>query len=252
MSGAPVQNAISFDVEEYFQALNFRNAVKHQSPESRVERGTERILEILSATGVKATFFILGNVAKSHPDLIRKIAKEGHELGSHGISHKTVHELGPELFKKEAKESKALLEDISGQKIAGFRASTFTITRDSLFALSLLLEEGYSYDSSIFPVYHDRYGIPDFPRGPVVVCRSEKGELLEFPPLTLRLPGYNLPCGGGRLFQTFPAFPDKARREADEPVRTTGGIILASLGVRSRPAKNEPRRVEDIQALHEY
>jgi polysaccharide deacetylase family protein (PEP-CTERM system associated) len=198
-------NAVTFDVEEYFHALNFRAvlpAASGSEPESRVEIGTRRILEILSRAGVHATFFFLGKVARAHPKLVKEVAAQGHEIASHGISHETVHELGQERFRAEARESRSLLEDLSGKEVKGFRASTFSITRSSLWALDILEEEGYGYDSSIFPVIHDRYGIPDFPRSPVRIRKN----LVEFPPLTLRLPWMNLPCGGGGYFRLFPLF----------------------------------------------
>jgi polysaccharide deacetylase family protein (PEP-CTERM system associated) len=204
---APV-NALSFDVEEYYHALNFRAVVKARPEiltQSRVEIGTDRILEILSRGSVQATFFILGEVARAHPALVRRIVEEGHEVASHGMSHRTVHELGREKFRQELRDSKALLEDMAGAPVQGFRASTFSITRTSLWALDILLEEGYGYDSSIFPVRHDRYGVPEFPTHPVQVRESgDHGVLLEFPPLTLPLMGMNLPCGGGGYFRLYP------------------------------------------------
>ncbi|MFH1998359.1 MAG: XrtA system polysaccharide deacetylase [Planctomycetota bacterium] len=201
-------NGISFDVEEYFHALNFRQAVHglNRTPDSRVERGVHAILEILVRSSTRATFFILGKVAKEHPGLIRSIADQGHEIASHGDSHKTAMELGPDRFRNEAEASRKRLEDITGKQVAGFRASTFSITRETLWALDVLHEEGYRYDSSIFPVHHDRYGIPSFPSRPVKVITRSRSELIEFPPLTLAMPGANLPCGGGGYFRLFPLF----------------------------------------------
>lgn len=205
MKETEVSNALSFDVEEYFHALNFRSVIKdspERAMERRVEKGTARILELLAESSGRATFFILGEVARENPGLIREIAEQGHEIASHGLSHKTVPELGPRGFRREARESRKALEDITGRGVYGFRASTFSITREVLWALEVLREEGYEYDSSIFPVLHDRYGIPDFPRSPV---RFPDG-VIEFPLLTLRLPGVNLPCGGGGYFRLFPLF----------------------------------------------
>ena len=200
-------NAVSFDVEEYYHTLNFRGAVKdrtRESLESRVEVGTGRIMEILAETSTRATFFVLGEVARARPALIREIAGSGHEIASHGMTHKTAPELGEDRFREEVGSSRRLLEDLSGQEVRGFRASTFSITRSTLWALDILLDEGYGYDSSIFPVRHDRYGIPSFPRHPVRVRGDEETALMEFPLLTLRLPFLNLPCGGGGYFRLFP------------------------------------------------
>ena len=205
MKPEAVRHGLSFDVEEYFHALNFR-AYAQTAGElpSRVEGAVARVLEITGRAGVKATFFFLGAVAREHPELVRVVAEEGHEIASHGMSHETVMELGPELFREEARESRRLLEDLTGRRVLGFRASTFSITRRTLWGLDILIEEGYRYDSSIFPVYHDRYGIPDFPPRPVRVPGRRGGDLVELPPLTLRLPFVNLPCGGGGYFRLFP------------------------------------------------
>jgi polysaccharide deacetylase family protein (PEP-CTERM system associated) len=196
-------NAVSFDVEEYFHALNFRRVLERAprgTLERRVERGCHRILDILSRCSTRATFFVLGDVAVRIPKLVRAIAGLGHEIASHGMTHRTAFELGGKGFCDEARESKMRLEDMTGAKVTGFRASTFSITRKSLWALDILAEEGYGYDSSIFPVYHDRYGIPDFPTHPVTL----KGGLIELPPMTLKIFNLNLPLGGGGYFRLFP------------------------------------------------
>ncbi len=209
MANKVLQNGLSFDVEEYFHALNFRGAVPEGGPESmagRVEIGTRRILELLAAAATRATFFVLGKIAATRPGLIREIAAAGHEVASHGLSHKTVRELGPDRFRAEAADSRKLLEDLCGSRVSGFRASTFSITQSTLWALDILLEEGYRYDSSIFPVYHDRYGIPSFPRHPVRVRDHGSACLVELPPLTLKLGCWNLPCGGGGYFRLYPPF----------------------------------------------
>ncbi len=204
-----VRNALSFDVEEYFHALNFRDAVRRNrgvEMERRVERGTCRILELLASSSVKATFFVLGEVAKSNGSLVREIASAGHEIASHGMSHRTLPELGRDGFKKEAGDSRKLLQDLTGQSVTGFRASTFSITRKTAWGLGVLMEEGYSYDSSVFPVIHDRYGIPDFPTNPVRIATQSCAALVEFPLLTMPLLFCNLPCGGGGYFRIYPAF----------------------------------------------
>jgi polysaccharide deacetylase family protein (PEP-CTERM system associated) len=208
MTAREIVNALSFDVEEYFHALNFRRVKESNGHplETRVEVGTDRVLDLLARTSTRATFFILGEVAKDHPVLVRRIAEAGHEVASHGISHRTVQELGSEGFRREAADSRKLLEDLAGRPVLGFRASTFSIIEETLWALDILWEEGYQYDSSIFPVYHDRYGIPWFSRAPVRVCTGETIGGLEIPPLTLALPGLNVPFGGGGYFRLFPFF----------------------------------------------
>lgn len=207
MTSTEILNAVSFDVEEYFHALNFRQAAAgmKEKPKSRVERGVDAILDILARCSTRATFFILGKVAEKHPALIRRIADLGHEIASHGVSHKTAMELGPDGFLDEALTSRKMLEEVTGRPVIGFRASTFSITKKTLWALDALCEAGYRYDSSIFPVYHDRYGIPTFPCRPVRLLKGNRSGLIEFPPLTLALPGMNLPCGGGGYFRLFPA-----------------------------------------------
>lgn len=201
-------NAISFDVEEYYHALNFRSIVARASQHlnRRVEYATMRVLEYLADCSTRATFFVLGDVAKDHPNLVRTIADAGHEIASHGVSHKTVGELGVDAFRAEAVSSKNDLEDIIGRPVYGFRASTFSIVSDTLWALDVLWEAGYRYDSSIFPVMHDRYGIPKFSRVPVRIDGQDGRSGIEFPLLTLTLPGgLNLPVGGGGYFRLFPS-----------------------------------------------
>lgn len=209
MSPKALRHALSFDVEEYFHALNFRSVAEAAGGAlpSRVEEATARVLEILARAGVRATFFFLGAVARAHPRLVRTVASEGHEIASHGMSHRTVMELGQERFREEVLESRRLLEDLGGRPVLGFRASTFSVTQRTLWALEVIEDAGYRYDSSIFPVHHDRYGIPRFPRHPVRVGKGrDETSLVEIPPLTLRLPFFNLPCGGGGYFRLFPFF----------------------------------------------
>jgi polysaccharide deacetylase family protein (PEP-CTERM system associated) len=200
-----VQNALSFDVEDYFQVSNFAPVVPVERWEdfpSRLEIGLERILSLLEERRVRATFFVLGWNAARRPHLVRRLVDLGHEIASHGMSHRLVYDIGEKAFREEARRSKALLEDLSGRPVLGFRAPSFSVTRDSLFALDVLAEEGYRYDSSIFPVRHHRYGIPDAPRQPHRVGRE--GALWEFPPLSMRLLGANLPVAGGGYFRLLP------------------------------------------------
>ena len=201
-----VVHGLSLDVEEYFHAINLRPAF----PESEWDRlprrahvGVDHFLELLERRGEKATFFVLGWLAEREPDLVRKIRDAGHEIGSHGTSHRMAHELGRAGFRSDVEQSVRLLEQQTGERVRGFRASTFSVTRDTAWALDELADLGLDYDSSIFPVRHDRYGVPDFPRRGV---RFEwKGRsLVELPLLTLRVAGMNLPAAGGGYLRQFP------------------------------------------------
>jgi polysaccharide deacetylase family protein (PEP-CTERM system associated) len=217
-----IAHGLSFDVEEYFHALNLRAVApveRWDSMERRVAATTREILDQLARHEVTATFFVLGWVGERDPELVREIAARGHEVGSHGMSHQMANELGEAAFRAEARASKAILEDAIGAPVLGFRASTFSITAATSWALHVLREEGYAYDSSVFPVRHDRYGWPAFPRDPVNV-ESRGGDLLELPMLTLRRFGTNLPAAGGGYLRLLPlglmhrALDDAASRGA--------------------------------------
>ncbi len=201
-------NALSIDVEEYFQVEAFAEIVRPNEWESftpRVVQNTEKILDLLDRFGVKATFFCLGWVAQRHPGLIKKIAAQGHEVASHGFSHRPLFRLTPKEFRKEIRESKKILEDLSGQEIQGFRAPTYSITRKTLWGLEILAEEGYRYDSSIFPIHHDLYGFPEAPRFPFKVRLKGKDlRLIEFPASTVKIGKINWPVAGGGYFRLFP------------------------------------------------
>ena len=206
MDASPVAHGLSFDVEEYFHALNLRPEAPPERWEElprRAAASTQRLLGLLDEYGARATFFFLGWVARREPDLVRLVHAAGHEVASHGMSHAMAQELGPERFRAEARESKALLEDLVGAPIRGFRASTFSVTPATRWAFEILAEEGYDYDSSVFPVRHDRYGWPAFPDRPVVLGRS--GGLVELPMLTLRLFGTSWPAAGGGYLRLLPA-----------------------------------------------
>lgn len=199
-------NALSFDVEDYFQVAALAGAVDRSSWEStprRVARNTELLLEILRSSNTQATFFVLGWVAEREPHLVRRVVAAGHEVACHGYSHRLVYEQTPTEFREETLRSKALLEDQAQVPVLGYRAASYSITRRSLWALDALIEAGFTYDSSIFPVRHDRYGIPKAPRAPHLIQR-ERGRLVEFPPSTAQLPGARLAVAGGGYFRIFP------------------------------------------------
>lgn len=172
--------------------------------ESRVERNTLKILDVLDEYRVKATFFILGWVAERHPGIVKEIQKRGHELACHGYNHRLVYELSPEDFRKDIRTAKRIIEDISGAPIHGYRAASYSITEKSMWALDILIEEGFRYDSSIFPIFHDRYGYPGFSRFAVPHKMDGKGEILEIPLSTIRFFSKNIPIAGGGFLRLFP------------------------------------------------
>jgi polysaccharide deacetylase family protein (PEP-CTERM system associated) len=200
-------NALTIDVEDYYQVSGFEAVVKFEDwdrYESRVERNTQLVLDLLARYSIKATFFVLGWVAKRHPSLVREIRRCGHEVASHGYAHQRIYTQTPDQFRLETRRSLRILEDITGERVLGYRAASYSITEESLWALDILAEEGLSYDSSIFPVHHDRYGIPSYQRFCHVLDRLGGKKLLEFPISTLRLAGSNIPIAGGGYFRLFP------------------------------------------------
>ncbi|MDX5441782.1 MAG: DUF3473 domain-containing protein [Alteromonadaceae bacterium] len=202
-----IRNALTIDVEDYFQVAALAEAVKYDdwsSMEYRVEANTDRILRLFETAGVKATFFTLGWVAERSPNLVKRIADAGHEVASHGYSHQLIYNQTPDVFQEETIRSKAILEDILGEPVTGYRAASYSITNQSRWALDILAEQGFTWDSSIFPVHHDRYGMPGTPRWPHRLMTDKGYELAEFPLSTLKLPGYTLPIAGGGYFRLFP------------------------------------------------
>ncbi len=201
-------NAFTVDVEDFFQVAAFEPIIERSRWDSfdrRVEENTRRVLALLDRHGVRATMFVLGWVAERAPELVREMARAGHEIAVHSYDHKRVTELTPEEFREDVRRTKGLLEEIAGVEVRGYRAPTYSIVEETLWAVDVLLEEGFLYDSSIFPIRHDRYGIPDAPRFPWVVTRNGDTELIEFPISTLRLFGMNLPFTGGGYLRLFPA-----------------------------------------------
>lgn len=199
-------NALSIDVEEYYHATIFQEAVKGVTTglESRVETSTDRVLELLATHGVRATFFVLGEVGAAHPAVVRKIAAAGHEVACHGYHHDLVSDQTPVTFRAGIRRAKAILEDLGGQPVLGHRAPSFSIGPDERWAYTVLAEEGFRYDSSMYPIAHDRYGDRAAPRFPYEIWRDGSARLLEFPIGTVRLFGVNLPVGGGGYFRLLP------------------------------------------------
>lgn len=197
-------NAMSVDVEEYFHVSAFEQYITRNQwarIPSRVEASVDRILALFEQAGVKATFFTLGWVAERHPDLIRRIVSAGHELASHGQNHVRVIHQDRRTFAEDIRRAKATLEDISGQAVRGYRAASFSIGADNLWALDELAEAGYGYSSSIYPGVHDAYGMPEAPR---FVFRPGSSRLIEIPVTTVELAGRRLPCAGGGFFRLYP------------------------------------------------
>ncbi|WP_288992551.1 XrtA system polysaccharide deacetylase [uncultured Marinobacter sp.] len=200
-------NALTIDVEDYFQVAALAEAVDRNdwsSMEYRVEANTDRLLDLFSQRDVKATFFTLGWVAERSPALIRRIQKAGHEIASHGYSHQLVYQQTPEVFRDETRKSKQILEEITGEPITGYRAASYSITAQSRWALDILCEEGFTWDSSIFPVHHDRYDMPGTPHEPYRLKAPAGGTLIEFPLSTCPLGSYRLPIAGGGYFRLYP------------------------------------------------
>ena len=203
--GERIKNAMTCDVEDYFQVSAFAPYIDRDSwpsRECRVEANMERILAIYERHGVKATFFTLGWIAERYPAMVRKIVAAGHELASHGYGHLRASDQDRAQFDNDIRSSKALLEDIGGQAVLGYRAPSFSIGHANLWALEALQEAGYRYSSSIYPIAHDHYGMPDAPR--FAFYPHGPDGLLEVPVTTVNMLGRNLPAGGGGYFRLLP------------------------------------------------
>jgi polysaccharide deacetylase family protein (PEP-CTERM system associated) len=199
------KNAMTVDVEDYFQVSAFEPYIAKQQWDilpHRVERNTQRILDIFENNGIKATFFTLGWVAERYPELVRRIIKDGHELACHGYEHIRVTEQTPEQFREDVSRTKKILEALSGKEVKGYRAASYSIGAKNLWALDVLQEEGFKYSSSIYPVKHDLYGMPDAPR--FMYEPIDNQDFKEIPITTVRFGNKNLPCGGGGFFRFYP------------------------------------------------
>lgn len=200
-------NALSVDLEEYFQVSNFDRVIDRSrwaALPSRVDAATRRLLDLFEASGATATFFVLGWVAERHPDLVRAIAARGHEIACHGYGHELVYEIGEARFREDVRRAHRAIEDATGDRVAGYRAPSYSVTERSLWALDVLAEEGFTFDSSIFPIRHHRYGIPGFTSHPLRLRLPNGGSLLEFPLTTVRLGRWVLPLAGGAYLRFFP------------------------------------------------
>lgn len=200
-------NALTVDVEEYFQVEALARHVGRDEwdrLESRVAWQTATLLDLFARERVRATFFTLGWVARRHPALVRRIVAEGHELACHGDGHRMITQMSPAEFRADVRAAKATLEDLGGVRVDGYRAPTFSVVEGTRWALDVLRDEGFTYDASIFPIRHDRYGIPSAPRAPHRIAAGEGAGLAEFPSSTIRVAGRNLPVGGGGYLRLLP------------------------------------------------
>lgn len=201
-----IVNAMTVDVEDYFQVSAFDDVVSRadwDGMESRVVRNTERLLDLFAEFGVRATFFVLGWVAERQPALVRSIAERGHEIASHGYGHRLIYTQTADQFRADLRRGRDVIEAACGIRPRGYRAPSFSITAQSLWAFDVLVEEGFEYDASVFPVRHDRYGLPDAPRHPYIVSRAS-GTIVETPASTVRVGATNLPVAGGGYFRLLP------------------------------------------------
>jgi len=206
MSEKILRNVVSVDVEDYFHAETFSGVVdraRWDSYTSRVEPNTRRLLESMAALNIHGTFFVLGWVAERFPALVREIAAGGHELACHSYWHRLIYKLEPADFKEDTRRAKDIIEQIAGQAVTGYRAPTYSVIDSSVWALDILTELGFTYDSSIFPIHHDRYGMPGAPRAPFRF-QTPSGPMTEFPITTFRLAGHNMPVGGGGYLRLLP------------------------------------------------
>jgi len=198
-------NAMSVDVEDYFQVSAFEGTARREDWDRypcRVEQNVDVILKLFDDQGVKATFFTLGWIAEKYPQVLHRIVASGHEVASHGYRHTRVTEQTPEEFRADIARTKALLEDVSGVEVRGYRAASFSIDGRTPWAFNILAEEGHAYSSSVFPIHHDLYGMPDAPRFPFHPESAKT--LLEIPVTTVKIMGHNIPCGGGGYFRLLP------------------------------------------------
>jgi len=206
-SPAAVSNALTIDVEDYFHGETLQPYVPSSSWsdfEPRVGANVEKLLQLLNAAGTKSTFFVLGWVAERNPDLVEKLHNAGHEIACHGHAHQMIHRQKPDEFREDVRRAKATLEGIIGEKVVGYRAPTFSVMKETLWALDILAEEGFLYDSSIFPIRHDRYGIPDWNRHIQRVELRNNMTIVEAPPATAHIFGMNFPAAGGGYFRLGP------------------------------------------------
>jgi polysaccharide deacetylase family protein (PEP-CTERM system associated) len=225
-----VTHVLSVDVEDYFQVEAFAGTVARDSWDrwpSRVVANTQRVLDLFDEHSAKGTFFFVGWVAERFPHLVREVQSRGHELACHSYWHRTVYSLSPDEFRRDTRQARQAIEDASGACVKGYRAPSWSITKDSLWALDILAEEGFTYDSSIYPIHHDLYGVPGAKRFPYTHLCGNGLRLREYPPATLRVLGTNLPVAGGGYLRIFPsAWTELAFRTFEKSYRERVVVYL--------------------------
>ena len=237
MLWTPITNYLTIDVEDYFHVAAFEKIVQvdeWDSFKTRVQNNTTRLLDILDEHKVKATFFILGWVAERFPEMVKKIDQSGHPIGCHSYLHQKIYTQTPDEFREDTARAKKILEDIIGKPVLGYRAPSYSITRKSLWALEILEELGFVYDSSIFPIVHDNYGIPDSPRFPY---KHKESNLYEYPISTAKIWGRKIPVSGGGYFRLFPYwFSRYALNQINRKEQAAVCLLPSPVGGRSRSA----------------
>jgi polysaccharide deacetylase family protein (PEP-CTERM system associated) len=221
-------HCLTVDVEDYFHVAAFRNCVPAASWDqlpSRVEANTAKVLDLLNELGARATFFVLGWVAERFPSIVRRISQAGHELGCHSYSHQLIYDLDPKAFHQDTVRALDAIQQASGERVSSYRAPSFSITRRSLWALDVLASLGITHDSSIFPVRHDLYGIPQAPAAPFVI-QLAGARMVEFPASTIRLFGTRLPATGGGYLRILPLLYQRKALRTLEHLSIPGMIYL--------------------------
>ena len=201
-----MKNALTVDLEDYFHVSAYSAKVRLEewdSYPSRVAENTDRLLALLAEKNCLATFFVLGWVAEKKPEIVARVAAEGHEIACHSLLHRKIFDLTPQEFREDTHRAKAVIEDATGKSVIGYRAPSFSVTKESSWALDILAEQGFQYDSSVFPVRHPSYGIPDAPRTPYWI-NTPSGRILEFPMPTLAIGAMRSPIGGGAYLRFLP------------------------------------------------
>ncbi|MGC2697707.1 MAG: XrtA system polysaccharide deacetylase [Candidatus Angelobacter sp.] len=258
----PSTHILSVDVEDYFQVEAFAGSVTRESWEgrpSRVVANTQRVLDLFDMHQAKATFFFVGWVAERFPHLVREVQSRGHELACHSYWHRTVYSLTREEFHEDTRRAKRAIEDISGEAVNGYRAPSWSITKNCLWALDVLAEERFTYDSSIYPIHHDLYGVPGAKRFPYMHACGNGLKIMEFPPATLRLFGTNFPVAGGGYLRIFPsAYTELAFRKFERTYRERVVVYLHPWELdpeqpRLRgPLKSRLRHYTNLRGMHEH
>ena len=251
---------LSVDVEDYFQVEAFAGLVDRKCWEhwpSRVVANTHRVLDLFDLHQAKATFFFVGWVAERFPHLVREVQSRGHELACHSYWHRTVYSISPEEFREDTRQAKRVIEDASGAAVKGYRAPSWSITKASIWALDILAEEGFTYDSSIYPIHHDLYGLPGAERFPYTYICGNGLQLREFPPATLRLLGANFPVAGGGYLRIFPsALTEHAFRRFEDNYRERLVVYLHPWELDPEqpripgPAKSRLRHYTNLRRMH--